>query len=154
MGTHLSRLKSNLQILKMFTTVARRNAAQKIAETTIVKPHKFVYGKALKYWAAHGKHVKAELIPNPAAIIGGVPAALSNTVGFVSGGFLKMSVKELVLTGMCAAEIFVWFSLGEIIGKKKFIGYDTRNFGEQMGNTLLLPIIPLPESITKSNFLC
>ena len=63
----------------MFTTVARRNAAQKIAETTIVKPHKFVYGKALQYWAAHGKHVKAELIPNPAAIIGGIPAVLSNT---------------------------------------------------------------------------
>merc|ERR1712223_911582 len=148
----ISSLKSNLQILKMFTTVARRNIGQKIVDKTIVGPHKFLYGKALQYWAAHGKHVKAELIPNPAAILGGAPAAMSNTVGFVSGGFLKMSVKELALTGMCAAEIFVWFSLGEIIGKKKFIGYDTRNFGEQMGTSFYW--IPLPESVTKSNFLC
>merc|ERR1712178_75725 len=134
---------------KMFTTVARRNIAQKALETTFIKPHKFMYGKALQYWAQHGKHVKAELVPNPVAIASGIPAVLSNTVGFVSGGFLKMSVKELALTGMVAAEIFVWFSLGEIIGKKKIIGYDTRNFGEQMGTSFILPFIPLPESVTK-----
>merc|ERR1712223_1961182 len=148
----ISSLKSNLQILKMFTTVARRNVAMKIADKTFIGPHKFLYGKALQYWAAHGKHVKAELVPNPAAILGGAPAALSNTVGFVSGGFLKMSVKELALTGMCAAEIFVWFSLGEIIGKKKIIGYDPRTYGEQIGTSF--QFIPLPESITKSHFLC
>merc|ERR1712139_319816 len=149
MGTHLQSLKSNLQILKMFTTVARRNIGQKVLDTTIIKPHKAIYGKALQYWAAHGKHVKAELLPNPVAIATGAPAALANTVGFVSGGFLKMSVKELALTGMVAAEIFVWFSLGEILGKKKFIGYDTRTYGEQMGTSF--NFIPLPESITKSH---
>merc|ERR1712178_559567 len=137
---------------KMFTTVARRNIAQKAAETTFIKPHKFMYGKLLQYWGVHGKHVKAELVPNPAAILGGAPAALSNTVGYVSGVFLKMSVKELALTGLCAAEIFVWFSLGEIIGKKKIIGYDTRTYGEQIGTSF--QFIPLPESITKSHFLC
>merc|ERR1711920_458183 len=62
-----------------------------------IKPHKMLGGKALQYWAKHGKHVKAELVPNPAAIVAGIPAALSNTVGFVSGGFLKMSVKEFLL---------------------------------------------------------
>merc|ERR1711877_113385 len=89
---------------------------------------------------------------NPAAIIAGVPAALSNTVGFVSGGFLKMSVKEFVLTSMVAAEIGVWFCLGEILGKRKIIGYDTRTYGEQIGTSF--QFIPLPESITKSHFLC
>merc|ERR1712014_225923 len=123
-----------------------------LLDETFIGPHKAMYGKALQYWAAHGKHVKAELIPNPVAIASGIPAVLSNTVGFVSGGFLKMSVKEFALTGMVAAEIFVWFCLGEIIGKRKIIGYDTRSFGEQMGTSFYY--IPLPESITKSNFLC
>merc|ERR1712226_880514 len=128
----ISRVSSRTYRYKMFTTVARGNAGQ--------------------YWAQHGKHVKAELIPSPAAI-GGIPAAAANTMAFVSGGFMKMSVKELVLTGMVAAEIGVWFCLGEIIGKRKIIGYDTRNFGEQMG-TKFQGVIPLPESLTKSNFMC
>merc|ERR1712183_994587 len=105
----ISRVSSRTYRYKMFTTVVRRNGAQKAADVLIIKPHKFLLGKAGQYWAQHGKHVKAELIPSPAAI-GGIPAAAANTMAFVSGGFLKMSVKELVLTGMVAAEIGVWFS--------------------------------------------
>lgn len=137
----------------MFTTVARRNAGAKALDVMVIRPHKFILGKGLQYWANHGKHIKAELIPNPVAIMSGVPAAAANTVAFVSGGFLKMSVRELVLTGAVAAEIFVWFSLGEILGKRKVIGYDTRNFGEQMGTSFLVGI-PLPKSLTESNFMC
>merc|ERR1711963_374054 len=119
----ISRVSSRTYRLKMFTTIARRNPAQKAADVLFIKPHKQIGAKLGQYWAHHGKHVKAELVPNPAAIIAGVPAALSNTVGFVSGGFLKMSVKEFVLTSMVAAEIGVWFCLGEILGKRKIIGY-------------------------------
>merc|ERR1712110_75814 len=140
----ISRVSSRTYRYKMFTTVARRNAGQKALDVLVIKPHKFILGKAGQYWAQHGKHVKAELLPTP-AVIGGIPAAAANTMAFASGGFLKMSVKELVLTGMVAAEIGVWFCLGKIIG------YDTRNFGEQMG-TSFLGVIPLPDSLTKSNF--
>merc|ERR1712010_360641 len=79
----ISRVSSRTYRYNMFTTVARRNAGQKALDVLIVKPHKFLFGKAGQYWAQHGKHVKAELIPSPAAI-GGVPAAAANTMAFGS----------------------------------------------------------------------
>merc|ERR1712071_474933 len=60
------------QIFNMFTTVARRNAGAKAPDVMVVRPHKFIMGKGLQYWANHGKHIKAELIPNPVAIMSGV----------------------------------------------------------------------------------
>merc|ERR1711981_1424273 len=80
----ISRVSSRTYRYKMFTTVARRNAGQKALDVMIVRPHKFLVGKAGQYWANHGKHVKSELVPNPAAILGGIPAAAANTMAFGS----------------------------------------------------------------------
>merc|ERR1712170_279826 len=121
--------------LTMFTTFARRNFAKKTFDTCLVKPHMFALNSAKQTWNNHAKHIKAELSPpGPGELVGGAAAALSNTVGFVCGGFLNMTLKELFVTSLV---------VGEIIGKRKLIGYDTRPLGQQW-DTKLFGIIPLP----------
>merc|ERR1711990_290793 len=132
----------------MFTTVVRRNAAQKALNTTFINPHMKALGFAKQTWSNHSKHIKAEMTPpGPGELVGGATALIGNTVAFASGGFLNMTVKELFVTSLVAAEVGVWFCLGEIIGKRKLIGYDTRPLGQQW-DTKLFGLIPLPSFIT------
>ncbi|XP_036998640.2 ATP synthase subunit g, mitochondrial-like [Artibeus jamaicensis] len=41
-----------------------------------------------------------------------------------SGGFKQLTVKEAVLNGLVAAEVWMWFYIGEIMGKRASIGYN------------------------------
>uniref|UniRef100_A0A8C2M9Q8 ATP synthase F(0) complex subunit g, mitochondrial n=1 Tax=Cricetulus griseus TaxID=10029 RepID=A0A8C2M9Q8_CRIGR len=41
-----------------------------------------------------------------------------------TGSFKQLTVKEAMLNGLVATELWMWFYIGEIIGKSGFVGYD------------------------------
>ena len=41
-----------------------------------------------------------------------------------TGSFKQLTVKEAVLNGLVATEVWMWFYIGEIIGKRGIVGYD------------------------------
>ena len=41
-----------------------------------------------------------------------------------TGSFKHLTVKEAVLNGLVATEVWMWFYIGEIIGKRGIVGYD------------------------------
>lgn len=41
-----------------------------------------------------------------------------------TSSFKQFIVKEAVLSGLVAAEVWIWFYVGEIIGKYGIIGYN------------------------------
>ncbi|XP_007178976.2 ATP synthase subunit g, mitochondrial-like [Balaenoptera acutorostrata] len=70
-------------------------------------------------------YAKVELVPPTSAEI---PTAIQSLKKIVSGAqtssFKQLTVKEALLNGLVATEVWTWFHAGEITGKRGIIGYD------------------------------
>ncbi|KAM5290222.1 ATP synthase subunit g, mitochondrial-like [Glossophaga mutica] len=70
-------------------------------------------------------YAKVELIPPTPAEI---PTAIQSLKKIVNsaqtGSFKQLTVKEAVLNGLVATEVWMWFYVGEIIGKRGITGYN------------------------------
>lgn len=70
-------------------------------------------------------YAKVELIPPTPAEI---PVALQGFKKIIrsaqTGSFKQLTVKEALLNGLVATEVWMWFYVGEIIGKRNIIGYN------------------------------
>ncbi|KAM9091875.1 ATP synthase subunit g, mitochondrial-like [Megaptera novaeangliae] len=70
-------------------------------------------------------YAKVELVPPTPAEI---PTAIQSLKKIVSGAqtssFKQLTVKEALLNGLVATEVWTWFHAGEITGKHGIIGYD------------------------------
>ncbi|XP_038949903.1 ATP synthase subunit g, mitochondrial-like [Rattus norvegicus] len=70
-------------------------------------------------------YAKVELVPPTA---GEIPTATQSVKKIIqsaeAGGFKHLTVKEAVLHGLVATEVWMWFYMGEIIGKRGIVGYD------------------------------
>ncbi|XP_057580735.1 ATP synthase subunit g, mitochondrial-like [Hippopotamus amphibius kiboko] len=68
---------------------------------------------------------KVELIPPALAEI---PTAIQSLKKIINsaqtGSFKQLTVKEALLNGLVATEVWMWFYVGKIIGKHGIIGYD------------------------------
>merc|ERR1712061_398849 len=74
--------------------------------------------------ARHWRFAKVELAPpNGKQLAEFVPMATKKFEELVSLGFLKWTVRDTAINTLIAAEILVWFCLGEIIGKGSLRGY-------------------------------
>lgn len=97
-----------------------RNLAEKApalqnAAVTYLKP------RLATFW----HYAKVELVPPTPAEI---PTAIQSLKKIVSsaqtGSFKQLTVKEALLNGLVATEVWMWFYVGEIIGKRGIIGYN------------------------------
>ena len=104
------------------STVAQfvRNLAEKApalvsAAVTYSKP------RLATFWY----YAKVELVPPTPAEI---PTAIQSLKKIINsaktGSFKQLTVKEALLNGLVATEVWMWFYVGEIIGKCSIIGYD------------------------------
>ena len=70
-------------------------------------------------------YAKVELVPPTPAEI---PTAIQSLKKIINsaktGSFKQLTVKEALLNGLVATEVWMWFYVGEIIGKCSIIGYD------------------------------
>ncbi|XP_045142241.1 ATP synthase subunit g, mitochondrial-like [Echinops telfairi] len=70
-------------------------------------------------------YARVELVPPTPAEI---PAAIQSLKKVINsaetGRFKQLTVKEALLNGLVATEVWMWFYIGEIIGKRGIIGYD------------------------------
>ena len=70
-------------------------------------------------------YAKVELVP---PIPAEIPTATQSLKKFVSSAptssFKQLTVKEALLNGLVATEVWMWVYVGEIIGKRGIIGYD------------------------------
>ncbi|XP_063122539.1 ATP synthase subunit g, mitochondrial-like [Rattus norvegicus] len=70
-------------------------------------------------------YAKVELVPPTP---GEIPTAIQNMKKIIhsakAGGFKHLTVKEAVLNGLVATEVWMWFYIGEILGKRGVVGYD------------------------------
>ncbi|XP_049646154.1 ATP synthase subunit g, mitochondrial-like [Suncus etruscus] len=71
------------------------------------------------------QYAKVELVPlTPAEI----PTAIQGLKKIVNsaktGSFKHLMVKEALLNGLVATEVWMWFYVGEIIGKRSLVGYN------------------------------
>ncbi|XP_028020341.1 ATP synthase subunit g, mitochondrial [Balaenoptera acutorostrata] len=70
-------------------------------------------------------YAKVELVPPTPAEI---PTAIQSLKKIISsaqtGSFKQLTVKEALLNGLVATEVWMWFYVGEIIGKRGIIGYN------------------------------
>ena len=70
-------------------------------------------------------YAKVELVPPTP---GEIPTAIQNVKKIIqsakTGSFKHLTVKEAVLNGLVATEVWMWFYIGEIIGKRGIVGYD------------------------------
>uniref|UniRef100_A0A8C6CXL7 ATP synthase F(0) complex subunit g, mitochondrial n=1 Tax=Moschus moschiferus TaxID=68415 RepID=A0A8C6CXL7_MOSMO len=70
-------------------------------------------------------YAKVELVPPTPAEI---PTAIQSLKKIINGAktssFKQLTVKEALLNGLVATEVWMWFYIGEIIGKHGIIGYD------------------------------
>ncbi|XP_033261301.1 ATP synthase subunit g, mitochondrial-like [Orcinus orca] len=83
------------------------------------------YSKPLKpRLATFWHYAKVELVPPTPAEI---PTAIQSLKKIISsaqtGSFKQLTVKEALLNGLVATEMWMWFYVGEIIGKRGIIGY-------------------------------
>ena len=70
-------------------------------------------------------YAKVELIPPAPAEIPTAIQSLKKPVNSAqTGGFQQLTVKEAVLNGLVATEVWTWFYVGEIVGKRGIIGYN------------------------------
>ncbi|KAH0518039.1 ATP synthase subunit g, mitochondrial [Microtus ochrogaster] len=75
--------------------------------------------------ATFWQYANVELVlPTP----GELPAAIQSAKKIIqsakTGSFKHLKVKEAVLNGLVATEVWMWFYVGEIIGKRGIVGYD------------------------------
>lgn len=70
-------------------------------------------------------YAKVELVP---PTLGEIPTAIQSMKNIIhsaqTGSFKHLTVKEAVLNGLVATEVWMWFYIGEIIGKRGIVGYD------------------------------
>ncbi|XP_044772488.1 ATP synthase subunit g, mitochondrial-like [Neomonachus schauinslandi] len=70
-------------------------------------------------------YAKVELVPPTPAEI---PTAIQSLKKIVKsaqiGSFKQLTVKEALLNGLVATEVWMWFYVGEIIGKRGITGYN------------------------------
>ncbi|XP_043308626.1 ATP synthase subunit g, mitochondrial-like [Cervus canadensis] len=70
-------------------------------------------------------YAKVELVP---PIPAEIPTAIQSLKKIINsaktGSFKQLTVKEALLNGLVATEVWMWFYVGEIIGKRGIIGYD------------------------------
>ncbi|XP_076781065.1 ATP synthase F(0) complex subunit g, mitochondrial [Arvicanthis niloticus] len=70
-------------------------------------------------------YAKVELVPPTP---GEIPTAIQSMKKIIesakTGSFKHLTVKEAVLNGLVATEVWMWFYIGEIIGKRGIVGYD------------------------------
>ncbi|XP_054448315.1 ATP synthase subunit g, mitochondrial isoform X1 [Pteronotus mesoamericanus] len=75
--------------------------------------------------ATFWQYAKVELIPPTPAEI---PTAIQRLKKIINsaqtGSFKQLTVKEALLNGLVATEVWMWFYVGEIIGKRGIIGYN------------------------------
>ena len=59
---------------------------------------------------------------------GEIPIAIQSVKKIIqsakTGSFKHLTVKEAVLNGLVATKVWMWFYIGEIIGKRGIVGYD------------------------------
>ncbi|TEA34754.1 hypothetical protein DBR06_SOUSAS20210052 [Sousa chinensis] len=66
-------------------------------------------------------YTKDKLVPPISAEI---PTAIQSLKKIInSGSFKQLTVKEALLNGLVATEVWMWFYVGEIVGKRGIIGY-------------------------------
>ncbi|KAB0369814.1 hypothetical protein FD755_018807 [Muntiacus reevesi] len=69
--------------------------------------------------------VNAALVPPTPAEI---PTAIQSLKKIINSAktssFKQLTVEEALLNGLLATEVWMWFYVGEIIGKRGIIGYD------------------------------
>uniref|UniRef100_A0A8I6A6M0 ATP synthase membrane subunit G n=1 Tax=Rattus norvegicus TaxID=10116 RepID=A0A8I6A6M0_RAT len=70
-------------------------------------------------------YARVELVP---PTLGEIPTAIQSMKSIIhsaqTGNFKHLTVKEAVLNGLVATEVWMWFYIGEIIGKRGIVGYD------------------------------
>ncbi|XP_059771649.1 ATP synthase subunit g, mitochondrial-like [Balaenoptera ricei] len=70
-------------------------------------------------------YAKVELVPPTPAEI---PTAIQSLKKIINsaqtGSFKQLTVKEALLNGLVATEVWMWFYVGEIIGNRGIIGYN------------------------------
>ncbi|XP_038934107.1 ATP synthase subunit g, mitochondrial-like [Rattus norvegicus] len=70
-------------------------------------------------------YAKVELVPPTP---GEIPTAIQSMKKIIQSaktcGFQHLTVKEAVLNGSVATEVWMWFYIREIIGKRGIVGYD------------------------------
>ncbi|XP_008049033.1 ATP synthase subunit g, mitochondrial [Carlito syrichta] len=97
-----------------------RNLAEKApglvnAAVTYSKP------RLATFWS----YAKVELVPPTPAEIPRAIQSLKKIINSAqTGSFKQLTVKEAVLNGLVATEVWMWFYVGEIIGKRGIIGYN------------------------------
>ncbi|XP_025784681.1 ATP synthase subunit g, mitochondrial [Puma concolor] len=70
-------------------------------------------------------YAKVELVPpTPAEIPTAIQSLKKIVKSAQTGSFKQLTVKEALLNGLVATEVWMWFYVGEIIGKRGIIGYD------------------------------
>ena len=71
-------------------------------------------------------YAKVELVPpTPGEIPTAIQSVKKKTIQSAkTGSFKHLTVKEAVLNGLVATEVWMWFYIGEIIGKRGIVGYD------------------------------
>ncbi|XP_041523845.1 ATP synthase subunit g, mitochondrial-like [Microtus oregoni] len=71
--------------------------------------------------ATFWQYAKVELVPPTPAAIQSAKKVIQSAK---TGSFKHLTVKEAVLNGLVATEVWMWFYVGEIIGKRGIVGYD------------------------------
>ena len=70
-------------------------------------------------------YAKVKLVPPTPAEIPIAIQSLKNIINSAkTGNFKQLTVKEALLNGLVATEVWMWFYVGEIIGKRGIVGYD------------------------------
>eukprot|EP01135_Chromosphaera_perkinsii_P012430 Nk52_evm41s2657 gene=Nk52_evmTU41s2657 len=69
-------------------------------------------------------YARKELAPPSQAELGGIQkAAMQGVKNIQTGAFLNYTVKEATHKVLIGVEVFGWFCVGEIIGRRHIIGY-------------------------------
>ncbi|XP_052607620.1 ATP synthase subunit g, mitochondrial-like [Peromyscus californicus insignis] len=75
--------------------------------------------------ATFWRYAKVELVPpTPAELPAAIQSAGKIIQSAKTGSFKQFTVKEAMLNGLVATEVWMWFYVREIIGKRGIIGYD------------------------------
>ncbi|KAM8919870.1 ATP synthase subunit g, mitochondrial-like [Lycaon pictus] len=70
-------------------------------------------------------YARVELVPpTPAEIPTAIQSLKKIVKSAQTGSFKQLTVKEALLNGLVANEVWMWFYVGEIIGKRGIIGYN------------------------------
>nr|BAB25423.1 unnamed protein product [Mus musculus]BAB25507.1 unnamed protein product [Mus musculus] len=73
-------------------------------------------------------YAKVELVPpTPAEIPTAIQSVKKIIQSAKTGSFKHLTVKEAVLNGLVATEVWMWFYIGEIIGKRGIVGYEVED---------------------------